>query len=1430
MDVINTFVGGMRKDIDKSLMSNKTYLDAHNFRIVTTKGSTSGSLENIKGNIVLSTGDVITSGQRIIGSCEIRDKLVLFTTNNLTPGTPASGTSKIYVAEINLITEAQTSLTCIYDDNLNAGLGTSDFLNFSVAYPIKAVCRYETPNIQKVYWTDGYNNVRFCDIGKYLTVDGEAYVNPGDYMSVDKFEFLPKFVGSKPTLSNIVGGKLRSGIVAYSYQLYNLNGAETSFSPTSDPFAVTSCNDFMSNTFTYRGDSEEKNTGKGFIISINNTANTGYNRLRLIRIEYSAINELPKIYICNEIEIDTAGSTVLITDIGDVIGELTVDEFNIISTELFSCQDLAIKDNRLFAANIEKSDFTVDSFDCRAIRFRAGEVLSSSDITNSIAAIDHADSEVTISRQGDSTILVTITTASTYLGIPSGRTVLDGIGTGNGFTAVATVRTVGNVVSGVWYDAASNPTGYSSTVAETSLALDSYTAATDTLTFTATTIGSAYFGPAFWSIHYGFVYEIIFTYNYTYDTSYEDAYLYDTDGVSSIIITKPTDPDVVADWNTAGWTNYTSDHDGINIYNNPDNDGDYLYRYVYQGDCQTIGAEGPNVKIDFETESFVLDSSGNDAIFYASTPGTGVNTSYTNYASVWQGGKLSWQRDEIYRLYAVWGNDRGQLSDPKWIIDLRMPSFHEADFTNSSSETVKASVLADISGTTVVSYRLYPRILFKSFPSNATWVQVYRVKRDRADRSVVTQGLAIPTNNAAEEYTALDLDNVILATNGIELVKLVSPEININKNIAKQANDYIEYITHFYGTPGTTTVKTPSTTDGYYRYIHKLKENTRVAYTVGCKSVVNDAIAILPHSASTEDVTVDGKQYTNYHSAHAKGSTGLLISYDNETWAAEGARYVLVNYKSDNYGSQYGGYTFEDRAYNVSIPCSDIIKYNQVSTWFDIDGGDTFINYYDVSTFLFDLAQADNGASFSESAYVPLESSVNCDLRYDDSQAHLTYSNTDATLRQEYAGTHVLSDGSEYIQDKDLYLYNTVYSQLIDIKYAISLPSDAVIETDFDCMVKASNVKDNGELSDSWTKFGVNEFIEVETSYGPINALSNFNDRLIYFQDKAFGLLSINERSLITDQASAALVLGTGGILDRYTYVANQTGCKDKFSICNSKSGLYWYDRLINSIYRYSDTLINLTKVKELQSYLDNSTVITSAAKVLSYSDIKNDEVLFTFYQESATSGFTISYNELVDAYVSFYDFIPTIYIPFNFRYLTTTNSYYCSSDFNRDRLFLHDSSTWDRCYFYALTTGVAGKYVDSTLKLLFNPEYEYTKVFDNFFYISNSYSTTADIFADTFATVRCYNDYQNTDYITLTPTTNIRRRERGWTLAVPRNAVNANVSTNPDIFSALDQSQTFKERMRDKYLISDFTYDNDGTYDRFVISNMGLRYRSSIR
>lgn len=1253
---VNTFDGGMNKDLADRLLPVNKYRDAQNFRLVTTKGGTSGNLENIKGNkFILDSIDAskIVDG-KIIGSCELRDQIILFTTNNV-DDSPSSTGSRIYILKIDLDTEEQISLELIYDDTLNVD---NSPLNFSTLYPIKAIGKYETPHVQKVYWTDGYNNMRYMNVASNLTSSGEVYnVTTNKYMSVDKFEYLPKFTFSKPVLKNIVGGKLNTGMIAYAYQLYIINGAETSFSSLSDPISVVSDNDFLSDSRLYKGDETVTNSGKGFVMEIDNSDNIGYNRLRLVRVQYSYLNSVPEIYICNEVSISPAGSVINVTDVGDVLGTLTVDEFNLVSTELFSCQDIASKDNRLFVANIKKKEFEVDEWDARAVRF----------LHNS----------------------------------------------------------------------------------------------------TATVIDS-------------------------------------------------TEPSVTIQPDLSNWSDYVATHDGINQFNDPTKDGNASYAFKYQRNGTILGAEGLNIKIGFGVEDVIIDTSNDNTTFYVGAPSSATDLSYKSYASPWKGGKLSWQRDEIYRLFIVFGNDRGQLSDPRWICDLRMPSLHDSGY----------EVLGKLISTTVATTCLYPIVTLKSFPANATFAQIHRVKRERSDRSVVTQAVGVTTAAVDGSIYRPSINQLI--PGAATLIKLMSPEINITKNISKQSNDYLEYVTWFQG------YGTYSRTDGYNRSTLKQVINTLVPYSANNKAVINDAVPVSPAVNDTSVITIDNKAYNNYYTNYKeKGGSGLLVSYVDSAWPSTYVLFPIVNYKANVYGSQYGGYTYEDRMVNVSIPCSDVITYFDINSPVNVRYGDTFINYFDVSLGLYDLAQNSISDTYTFGLYVPLESSINCDLRYDTSSTHLTYPNTLASLRQEYSGTHVMDNGRTYVQDYNMYSYNTVYSQQMDIRPAISLSVDKILETEFDTMIKSSNKKSNGEITDSWTKFGVNEFIEVDSIYGPVTSITNFNNRLFFHQDKGFGLLSVNDRSIVQDASSAKIVLGTGGILDRYDYISILCGGRDKFSVICGDTGLFWFDRVNNYIIKYSDNIDKVSLSKGMQSYFTDN--VSSVHKVIGMADKNNNEILYTFFDDNLPSladSFTLAYSENIDTFISFYTVTPSIYIPYKNRYLTTTSDKFCDGQFDLDYLFIHDSALYNRCNFYSLPGGY-GYFYDSTLNILFNQDYLYTKAWDNIFYLSSTYDLYGtELYNQTIDTIRCYNTYQNTDYVNLTYGYNLMRRERSWSFDVPRNVVTENLTTNPNIFTSdlTDTTRLFRERLKDKHMSVDFIYNNNATRDKLVLGNVACKYRISYR
>jgi len=122
----------------------------------------------------------------------------------------------------------------------------------------------------------------------------------------------------------------------------------------------------------------------------------------------------------------------------------------------------------------------------------------------------------------------------------------------------------------------------------------------------------------------------------------------------------------------------------------------------------------------------------------------------------------------------------------------------------------------------------------------------------------------------------------------------------------------------------------------------------------------------------------------------------------------------------------------------------------------------------------------------------------------------------------------------------------------------------------------------------------------------------------LFWQSSAFGVASVNDRSLIQDNNIGSLTLGTGGILDRYDYISTTNGnstinAKD---IVYSDRAVYWYDFNKNIILQYTNNVDPISKSKGVQTYL-NKLKKTNRNTVTGIYDIKYNDIWFTFGNKS---------------------------------------------------------------------------------------------------------------------------------------------------------------------------------------------------------------------
>ena len=368
---------GMNQDVTKSKHSPEFYYSADNIRIINTDSQSSFSVANERGNELrielpeveifrrsnkivygdstltyrqgaefpeiekqINSGllERVSNGHKIIGHAIGRDDIILFSTSK---GFSRAGQMDcIWVVE-NIFQDDFT-LKLIYVRNLG----------FSTQNPIQAIFNYENERLQKVYWVDGKNQLRFVNI-KHSIENGDLE-NLID-VSGNTLNMVGNFNLSQPKITGFsTGGQHTSGMIQYAYNLYRLNASQTKASPLSELVPL--------DKGVSGGGALNEIVGSIPIIKIENL-DTEFTHIRLYAIKYTSYNELPSVSLIAEEEFST--STFTYYDDGSEIETLSIAQFLFLGSNPIVPKHIEAKDNQLFSSNIKESAFDVD-LDMRA--------------------------------------------------------------------------------------------------------------------------------------------------------------------------------------------------------------------------------------------------------------------------------------------------------------------------------------------------------------------------------------------------------------------------------------------------------------------------------------------------------------------------------------------------------------------------------------------------------------------------------------------------------------------------------------------------------------------------------------------------------------------------------------------------------------------------------------------------------------------------------------------------------------------------------------------------------------------------------------------------------------------------------------------------------------------------------------------------------
>lgn len=401
----------------------------------------------------------------------------------------------------------------------------------------------------------------------------------------------------------------------------------------------------------------------------------------------------------------------------------------------------------------------------------------------------------------------------------------------------------------------------------------------------------------------------------------------------------------------------------------------------------------------------------------------------------------------------------------------------------------------------------------------------------------------------------------------------------------------------------------------------------------------------------------------------------------------------------------YGGQSFINRLTNVYFGNGDYFEApvdpDGPGDWNDVYNGDCNIEIFEYTS-MHKIYGAYTNKGNSELNYpsthmitysIPTESNIWTKFEY-GWQFSINAADNYASFIQEEPSQIT----EAYTQDDPQFVYNTVYNTRNTSRpHAIY---DDLNKEDYnktvDTRVYYSDLKANDEIIDSWCKFRSSNFIDVDQQYGPITNIYTFKNNLLFWQQKAFGVLSVNERSITTDNSGNDVILGDGGVLSRYDYFSNKFGmCKQQFCVTSSNGGAYWCDTHNNVLCMFSgDSVVELSKQGKVQGLVNSKADGSSGV----FYDNKNNELVFNVLEYKQQ----VAFNESIGKFTSVYT------MPFDGHIDFFNGLYLVNTIDDKINIFQYDCISG-----YGLKD-TQNQQIECYLRYVVNQQPLVTKVFDN--------------------------------------------------------------------------------------------------------------------
>lgn len=1121
---------GMNQDAGYDRIPNTNYVTATDIRITTTTGESMGSWTNIKGNkesfVIPTAGDFgdppvswtssVVGTLEIIGYTTIRNRIILFVADD------SDQNGWIYDVQYDTATREILPGFPVLKYYNNA-------LNFSKANPIEAIGRYESESIQRVYWTDYNNYLRSLNIE-------DPFLNTLSNGIIDIF---PDVSYTQPLLQTIfTGGSLLSGLYQVAYRLRTNDGKETLISPPSNLIHLTASAETLVQSAQYVGSLPNTNTNKALNIIIDTSGYLNFDTIDIFTIFHEDYNGVPTV---NFVETKTIVSTTtefIIT--GNETESYPIEFFSYIlkSYPFKTCKTLTQKDSSLVIANTKGGYFSAkdriaelgETFDFDVFRYRnvATVITTNNDKFNVDYNIDahwladwHNNKQYKYQSDG-----ATLGGESANINFKFHLEPMTIIGNStDGFSNVANVPIESHDLNDTLNLEYYNTTFPSNSSPFISGLLKGYKR------------GESY---RFGIIFYNKKGEASFV-EHLADVKFPDI----SDQDSAVNASGTNYFPLCSDTGTSVVGYSLGIEFNIDFSTCPDFFNEIESYQIVRVQRADIDKRRLTTGVLKTFTDVLIDTSAPNNFDFNLPQGSGAGiTTLHLYADTGATSRVATRFNLLGGVATPYGDVVGDF------LALHTPEF-SYNFENVASlttSTTNACVL--ITGAYSHTTGTIDSTIDLSGPENlGNTMQDYRVTLKNTYRldSITTENIKILGSGS----------------NYIQMTDTAAYTDNVVGPISSAGSDY--YLRNYYATynitGGGAGINDPQAGAGTASSIYEVSKG---ATGVMCRvdKLLNDPITSLPLPLPTS-----GFDY--FDNTFVKPESPILLDSCVPI-------FDILLPKAEI----YGGTTDFALQTNIFIPASPVIDKTLVAP--KVFGGDIFLTTFsfqsssvELDTDFYDGAGTGTPNAFAtsrvRSAVLPVESSINVELAYGSTlktgvkYTEAVNSSTFTVLRQETNNTvttNGLSSGSTF----KMYDHNTVYSRenydVVFFTKTINTNNGSAN----DIRAHLSNVKINEEITDSWTKFGINNYYDID-DYGPINKILNWKDTVYFVQDKGVGTYAINSRAITTTNDGIPTQLGTGQGFGKHLYISKEHGSIHQYGVKATNTAIYFLDAIHRKLF-----------------------------------------------------------------------------------------------------------------------------------------------------------------------------------------------------------------------------------------------------------------------